>query len=74
MAQISLYIDAENYKKIKSKAKKSGKSVSAWAKEKLIGSMDSNLLLKNLFGAIDDASFKKPQELGLSLDSKREKL
>jgi len=67
MPQVSLYIDKETLDKIEKLAKKSKTSISKW-----VGTRLKKIIEKeypddffNLFGSIQDATFRKPKELSL---------
>ncbi|MBF0500186.1 MAG: toxin-antitoxin system, antitoxin component [Candidatus Riflebacteria bacterium] len=73
MPQVSLYIDKETLVKIGQLAQKSHTSISKWVGNNL------KRLLKDdypddyfeLFGAIRDTSFARPEELAFGSDTKR---
>ncbi len=76
MPQVSLYIDKETMEKIAQLARKNSVSVSRWVGENL------RRLIRDdypeefwaVFGAINDDSFRRPDELSSASDSKRGKL
>jgi hypothetical protein len=73
MPQVSLYIDKETLEKIEKFAQKSHTSISKWVGNNL------KKLIKDdypddffaLFGAIQDTSFQKPENLSFKADTKR---
>ncbi|MCW7470528.1 toxin-antitoxin system, antitoxin component [Leptospira kanakyensis] len=74
MPQLSLYIDQETLKKIELAAKKEKVSISQWVKGKLQSSFEKKWPDNyfQLYGSIEDESFKRPDSLSLKNDSKRE--
>ena len=74
MPQVSLYIDKETLSKIEQLAQKNKISISKWVGNNL------KRLIKddypedffNLFGAVTDNSFVRPESLDFSNDGKRE--
>ena len=75
MAQLSVYLDKGAEKKARAAAKREGKSLSSWAREKLNAAVDEQNQWPeeffNLFGSITDDSFRKQPNISVSLDSKR---
>ncbi|MBI4767387.1 MAG: toxin-antitoxin system, antitoxin component [Deltaproteobacteria bacterium] len=73
MPQVSLYIDKETLIKVEQLAQKSHTSISKWVGTKL------KRLIKDeypddffeLFGAIQDPSFKRPEDQSFDADIKR---
>ena len=65
MAQLCLYLDSETIKKIEAMAKANQVSVSKWVRENLKESLTNTWPRDyfNLFGCINDNSFKKAQPL-----------
>ncbi|MCZ8342515.1 MAG: toxin-antitoxin system, antitoxin component [Leptospira sp.] len=74
MPQLSLYIDQETLKKIELAAKKEKISISQWVKGKLQSSFEKKWPDNyfQLYGSIDDKSYKKPDSLSFKDESKRE--
>lgn len=74
MPQLSLYIDQETLKKIELAAKKEKVSISQWVKGKLQSSFEKKWPDNyfQLYGSIEDESFKRPDSLNFKNDSKRE--
>ncbi|MCG6141038.1 MULTISPECIES: toxin-antitoxin system, antitoxin component [Leptospira] len=74
MPQLSLYIDQETLKKIELAAKKEKVSISQWVKGKLQSSFEKKWPDNyfQLYGSIEDESFKRPDSLSFKNDSKRE--
>jgi hypothetical protein len=76
MPQISLYIDEDTLEKIGQMAKAENISISKWVGNN-IRFLIKNQYPKNffsLFGAIQDETFQKPEELDPTLDSERDGL
>ena len=65
MGQLSLYIDEETLKKVEIAAKKENVSISKWITSRIKKSFKTNWDddFFKLFGAIDDESFKRPDQL-----------
>lgn len=76
MPQVSLYIDKETLEKITQLARKNSISVSRWVGENLRRLMRDDFPddFWDVFGAIKDDSFSRPDALSLASDSKREQL
>ena len=76
MPQISLYIDDETLKKVGRAAKLENKSISKWVSSRIKTSLSNSWPQDwfTLFGSLNDETFKEPDELNFSEDSKREKL
>ena len=76
MAQITIYMDDETIKKIETAAHKEHDSVSRWIKKRLVGVLESNWPKGyfDLFGAMDDGSFRRPAQPAWSKDRKRQTL
>ena len=77
MAQITIYMNEETMKKIKTAARKEHDSVSRWVKKRLVKSLENKWPegFFDLFGSLkDDDSFKAPEELDWKLDRKRPSL
>jgi hypothetical protein len=73
MPQVSLYIDKKTLDKIEKLAKKSKTSISKW-----VGTRLKKIIEKeypddffNLFGSIQDETFRKPNELSFEKDTTR---
>ena len=74
MAQITIYMNEETMKKIKTAARKEHDSVSRWVKKRLVRSLENKWPegFFDLFGSLkDDDSFKRPTQPDWSLDRKR---
>ncbi|MBF0546392.1 MAG: toxin-antitoxin system, antitoxin component [Candidatus Riflebacteria bacterium] len=76
MPQVSLYIDQETLIKIEQLAHKQGTSISKW-----VGNNIKKLIRNDypdgffqLFGAINDESINKPENLSFNHDAKREEI
>lgn len=76
MPQVSLYIDAKTMEKIESEAKKANVSISSWVRSKIKSSLSEDWPKKHidLFGAIQDGSFKRPENLHYKNDATRLKI
>ena len=78
MAQLTIYLDAETQRRAKLAARREGKSLSRWARENLSRAADEGKVWPSgyfdLFGSIDDPSFKIPEELPADAESQREQL
>ncbi len=76
MPQISLYIDRETMKKIERVAGESNMSISRWVRENLRNVLSDEYPqgFFDLFGAVDDDSFRRPDQPGFDSDAKRESL
>ncbi|MFH0789467.1 MAG: DUF6364 family protein [Pseudomonadota bacterium] len=73
MPQVSLYIDKETLEKIEKYAQKSQTSISKWVgnnlKQLIRDDYPDDFL--GLFGAIQDTSFNRPNDLSFNADTKR---
>jgi len=76
MPQISLYVKQKQYDLIEKGAKAAGKSVSSWVLELIMPQIDSNYSQEflDLFGSVQDPTFKRPEQGDFSADAKRETL
>ena len=76
MAQISIYIDESTLKQIEIAAQKEHDSISRWVKKRLLSSLKTTWPKDyfDLFGALKDASFKRPTEIKFSKDRERQTL
>jgi len=76
MAQISIYIDDRTLKQIEKAAEKEHDSISKWVKKRLVSSIKTSWPKDyfDLFGALNDSSFKKPAQIKFSKDRKRQVL
>ena len=76
MPQISLYIDEVTLKKVESAAMRQHISISKWVAEQIKKKVEPiyPLGFEDLFGSIDDPTFKKPDMLDFSGDAPREKI
>ena len=76
MAQITIYMDEETLGKIETAARKDHDSVSRWVKKRLINVLESGWPKDyfELFGAMNDDSFKRPGQLLWSKDRRRQVL
>jgi hypothetical protein len=74
--QVSLYIDKPLYMEIKSIAEKRNTSISRVVNGMIQESIDNSWPegYFDLFGSIDDETFKVPEELPWSLDTPRDPL
>lgn len=74
MAQVSLYVDDATLQKIKISAQKQNLTLSKWVlaviKKNISPSYPPEF--ENLFGSISDETFKRPEQMDFSADSKRE--
>ena len=76
MPQVSLYIDKETLTKVEQLAQKSRTSISKWVGNNLKKFIKDDYPedFFELFGALQDASFKRPEDLFFQADTKRMKL
>jgi len=76
MPQVSLYIDKETLETIAQLARKNSISVSRWVGDNLKRLIQDDYPEEfwAVFGAINDESFRRPDELSPASDSKRGKL
>ena len=77
MAQMTLYLDTETEKKVRAAAQREGKSLSRWAGEQLARAAGAGKWPDGyfeLFGSVDDESFRVAEEIPRSLDTEREEL
>jgi hypothetical protein len=76
MPQVSLYIDRETLTKVEQLAQKSRTSISKWVGNNLKKFIRDDYPddYFELFGALQDASFKRPEELSFQGDTKRTRL
>jgi hypothetical protein len=76
MPQLTIYIDEETEKRIKSAAKRVKSSVSSWVKEKLTESLETNWPKDyfSLFGSLSRKRFERPRALLYEDDIPREKI
>jgi hypothetical protein len=63
MPQITIYLDKETERKARSAAKRSGKSLSAWLRQRIeaMPEEDWPADFGRLFGSMDDARFVAPK-------------
>lgn len=70
MPQISLYIDKESLKRITAAAKRDKKSVSAWARERLVreprAAWPEDLL--NTYGSLKDSDLQRPPQPPIEIE------
>jgi hypothetical protein len=70
MPQISLYIDKESLKRITAAAKRDKKSVSAWARERLVreprAAWPDELI--NTYGSLKDSAIERPPQLPIEVE------
>lgn len=76
MPQISLYVDKTTLKKIEHAAAREHTSLSKWVVTQIKTKIDPVYPAdyEKLFGAVQDTSFKRPEELSYSEDTARESL
>jgi hypothetical protein len=76
MPQISLYIDKETLIKVGQLAQKSHTSISKWVGNNLKKFIRDDYPdgFFELFGALQDSSFKRPEDLSFQTDTKRKSL
>ena len=76
MSQISIYIDAGTLKQIEMAAEKEHDSISKWVKKRLVSSLKTAWPKDyfDLWGALEDNSFKRPAQIKSSKDRKRQVL
>ncbi len=76
MPQISLYIDQETLDKIENAAKREHLSISKWVAEQIRSRVQPTYptAFENLFGSVEDETFKRPEPNGFESDSFREAL
>jgi hypothetical protein len=76
MPQLSLYLDEETLKKVEKAAKINKVSVSKWVRNNVIRSLQDEWPegFFELFGSIQDDSFRSPEELASIATVPREKL
>jgi hypothetical protein len=77
VAQMTLYLDAETEEKVRVAARQAGKSLSRWAGEQLAKAAGAGKWPDgyfDLFGSVDDESFRVAEEIPRSIDTKREEL
>lgn len=76
MPQISLYIDETTLKKVENAALKQHVSISKWVAQQIRSRVEPIYPkdFEKLFGSISDETFKRPNEISLSMDVKRESL
>ncbi|UTC61863.1 hypothetical protein E4O05_10055 [Treponema sp. OMZ 787] len=74
MPQISLYVKESHFEKIEKAAKSANKSISSWVLEKILPQIEPSYSKEfiDLFGSIDDKTFKRPEQLKWEEDSLRE--
>lgn len=76
MAQLTLYLDEDTARRTRLAARRSGKSLSAWARECLRKAATEGDEWPDgyfdLFGSVSDATFVRPGELDMQKDSPRE--
>ncbi|GAB1482764.1 hypothetical protein MASR2M78_15800 [Treponema sp.] len=74
MPQISLYIDERTLKKIESAAIRQNLSISKWVAEQIKARIEPVYPVdyENLFGSVNDDTFKRPQDLSFVADIPRE--
>jgi len=74
MGQLSLYIDEETLKKVEDAAKSQNVSISKWITNRIKKSFQTSWddQFFDLFGAIKDESFQRPDQPAFEQDSKRE--
>ena len=74
MPQLSLYLDETEMSNLRTSAASEGVSLSKYARNILNKSSETNSWSSSFlgtFGAIDDESFKVPEDIDWSLDAKR---
>lgn len=77
MAQLTLYLDAETEEKVRAAARREKKSLSRWAGEHLARAAGGGNWPKGyfeLFGSVDDESFRVAEEIPSALDTERKEL
>jgi hypothetical protein len=76
MPQVSLYIDKETLTKVEKLAQKSRTSISKWVGNNLKKFIRDDYPddYFELFGALQDTSFKRPEEFSFQADTKRMRL
>ena len=76
MPQISLYVKESHFEKIEKAAKNANKSISGWVLEKILPQIEPSYSKEfiNLFGSVDDKTFKRPEQPKWEDDSPRELL
>ncbi len=78
MAQLTLYVDEETARRTRLAAKRSGRSLSAWARERLSEAAAEGEEWPSgyfdLFGSVDDPTLVRPDELRESKDVMRKAL
>ena len=76
MAQISIYIDEHTLKQIEKAALKEHDSISTWVKKRLVSSLKTTWPKDyfDLFGALQNDSFKRPCQLKFAKDRPRQTL
>ena len=78
MAQLTIYLDEKTQTKAKSAAKRANCSLSRWAREQLSAAADEGQSWPEgyfeLFGSVQDASFKEAEAIEPELDSPRASL
>jgi cytidylate kinase len=74
MPQLSLYLNARSYERLRRAAEREHVSVSKWVAESLTRTLDRRWPegFERLFGSIADDSFEAPPRQGLGPDSRRE--
>lgn len=78
MAQLSIYLDEKTQMKAKNAAKRANCSLSHWAREQLSAAADEGQSWPegyfDLFGSVQDSSFKEVEAIEPELDSPRASL
>jgi hypothetical protein len=76
MPQISLYIDGPTLKKIENEASRQRVSISRWVAEQLRSRLEPHYPegYEKLFGAIQDETFVRPEQISLREDVPRESM
>ncbi len=76
MAQISIYIDEHTLKQIEKAAEKEHDSISTWVKKRLVSSLKTAWPKDyfDLFGILNDDSFKRPAQIKFTKDRQRQTL
>ncbi len=76
MPQISLYVNQNDYDKIVEAARFSGKSISNWVAEAVRPKFRQGYSQEflDLFGSVQDESFRRPEQPDASLNAPREEM
>lgn len=63
MAQVTIYLDDETLKRVERAAKKTGTSISAWVKGRLVTSLDDDWPAGyfDLLGSLADSDLERPK-------------